>query len=323
MSNFCSWNLIPVCCLLLSASFIGATPCKADDSVRAKKRFQEGVALFASEDYSGALEAFEESYRLSPKVLVQFNKAMCYKALYRYADAIKTFEQFLDGVEERAHRKKVSWAKDALNELEELVGKLTILEAPDNARLSINDKVVGMTPFRSPLNLDPGRYHIDVSKPGFESLSTNITVVSGAQVRLRAVLTPLEETASGPVELAAPLAAEQTGEPMDGEEEGGASALLISSIITGGLGIIAAGVGGYFIYERERDIQELDDANNAAEWNETAENATAREPGIAMAFVASGVLLTSAVILFVLDQAEDGGDNAVVKSTKGGVAIRF
>ena len=69
------------------------------DAVEAENLFEKAVGLFQKEEYEAALENFKASYELKPIVGVLFNIAMCERALFRYADAIRTFEAFLSQVD--------------------------------------------------------------------------------------------------------------------------------------------------------------------------------------------------------------------------------
>ncbi len=179
------WSILIICTLLVC-------PCRADPIEQAKAKIQAGKTLIAKEDYTRALAAFQESYRLRPKAWVLFNIAMCQKALFKYVEAIKAFKAYLSQNEDPSEMSPAmkKMAQAALNELEQLVGKVQINEAPLGAKVSIDNEWVARTPLTEPLVLDPGRHKIEVTKDGYERLSTDVLAASGAEIVVRAELRP-------------------------------------------------------------------------------------------------------------------------------------
>lgn len=160
---------------------------RADDIELAKKKIEEGKQFIAEEKYAEALEAFTFSYSIRPKPWVLFNIAMCNKALHRYVDAIFTFERFLQ-TETDPESTTGKLARSALAELESLVGKVRVVEAPPGASVYIDGEKVGHAPLDAPLPLDPGRHVVNVSKDRFKSLTVEVIVASGAEVEVHANL---------------------------------------------------------------------------------------------------------------------------------------
>jgi hypothetical protein len=76
----------------------------------------------------------------------------------------------------------------AIAEMQALVGRLRIKDAPSGAKLTINGKPRGSAPFSKPFILDPGLHTIEVSLDGHETLNTDVTIASGAEVSIRAAL---------------------------------------------------------------------------------------------------------------------------------------
>ncbi len=169
--------------LYLSTSIRGS----ADDLSLAKEKVEEGKRLIAEEKYEEALLAFEASYALRPKSWLLFNIAMCNKALHRYVDAIFTFKRFLETETEETSRTR-QLAESSLAELESMVGKVRIAEAPDGSDVYIDGELAGKTPLKEPLALDPGRHVVRVSKDRFKTLDVEVIAASGSEVEVRADL---------------------------------------------------------------------------------------------------------------------------------------
>ncbi|MDG5813843.1 PEGA domain-containing protein [Chitinispirillales bacterium ANBcel5] len=68
---------------------------------------------------------------------------------------------------------------------------LAVISEPSDAQISIDDKVVGSTPFRIP-QIRPGDYTLTSSLSGYKPLEKEITLESGAQDTLRLILETAE-----------------------------------------------------------------------------------------------------------------------------------
>src|SRR5688500_17352087 len=81
----------------LASSLLPAAVRAQDEAerVRARAEFSRGVERFEASDYSGALSAFEEAYRLAPHPTVRLNIATCLEELGRPGEAMVHYERFL------------------------------------------------------------------------------------------------------------------------------------------------------------------------------------------------------------------------------------
>ncbi len=179
-----SFLVIP---LMVLAMLVRLHPASAEDMEPAKERFKAGVAFFAEENYPAALEAFEDSYRIVPKASVLFNIGMCQKALFRFADALATFERYLHGEHEGESDNKRATAVAAVAELEKMVGTLVVVDAPEGANISVDGEPVDASTVSS-IVLDPGQHTVRVTGDGFEPMETSVTIASQAELSLRAPL---------------------------------------------------------------------------------------------------------------------------------------
>ncbi len=158
-----------------------------DDETEAKAKIEEGKRFVSEERYLEALEAFESSYSLRPRPWVLFNIAMCNKAVHRYVDAITSFQRFLE-TETDGSAKTRELALLAINEIENLVGKVRIVGAPEGSEIFLDGKKVGIAPLSDPLFVDPGRHTVRISKDRFKTLDVEVIAASGAEVEVRADL---------------------------------------------------------------------------------------------------------------------------------------
>jgi hypothetical protein len=115
--------LVPACIpwAFLFVLLVSVGLCEAQDIGQAKARFLEGIELVEQEKYQEALAAFEDSYRIYPKASVLFNIGMCQKALFKWNEAISTFEKYLNSTDERNPERRLD-AEKAIEEMMVLVG---------------------------------------------------------------------------------------------------------------------------------------------------------------------------------------------------------
>jgi hypothetical protein len=156
-----------------------------------KTKIKEGVALFDKEDYPGALAAFEEAYRLSPKTSLLFNIAMCQKALFMYVESIATFEKYLSekGPGIKADRK--AEVEKQIAEMNEAASKLVINGAPDGAAVYVNGKQAAHCPLDEPMLMNPGRTVVEVKMEGFKSHRAEVEATRGKEITLSTALEKL------------------------------------------------------------------------------------------------------------------------------------
>jgi tetratricopeptide (TPR) repeat protein len=64
----------------------------------ARRRFDEGVMFGDRGDFTRALAAFQEAYRLEPHPIVLYNIGQAYQALDRPAEAVEHLQRYLDEV---------------------------------------------------------------------------------------------------------------------------------------------------------------------------------------------------------------------------------
>ena len=170
--------------LMLIVSVLHIThPVFAND---AKEFFLKGVELVKNENYPDALNAFKASYQIKPKATVLFNIAMCMKALNHYTESIEKFNAYIIHSNAKTTQKKQS--ENAIKELSKMLAGIEIKGAQDGAVIKIDNINRGKAPLDKVLFLNPGKYVIKVSLDGFETINTEIIIVSGAVLSVQAKL---------------------------------------------------------------------------------------------------------------------------------------
>src|SRR4029077_20963004 len=93
-----------------------------------------------------------------------FNVGETQYQLRGYAAALATFEHYL--VEAPANDSHRTLAEANIKELRGRVGRLRIVTVPPGAEVSIDDKVVGQTPFEKSIVVGVGQVSVKVTRAG-------------------------------------------------------------------------------------------------------------------------------------------------------------
>jgi tetratricopeptide (TPR) repeat protein len=142
----------------------------------AERHFQGGVALYLEADYRGALVEFTRAYTLAPNGVVLFNIGETEYQLRDYAAALGTFQRYL--FEAPADDKHRPIAEHNIKELSTRVGQLRVVTVPPGATVSINDRVVGESPFQKPIMVTAGRLTVRAALPGRPAIERPVDVAA-------------------------------------------------------------------------------------------------------------------------------------------------
>jgi tetratricopeptide (TPR) repeat protein len=321
--------------------FVGSVDlCGAQEEDRAKQRFMDGISLIESERYKEALEAFEESYRINPKLSVLFNIGMCQKAMSRYVDAIATFNKYLQGDREGGNAERRLDIRDAMLEMERMVGTLKLEDAPPDATVIIDEKKVALTPLEKSIIVDPGKHTLKIVKKAFYTQKTQIIIKDQTETVVKVDLVPTgiqTVVSTDDDELEQVFS---SGEYRDKKKR--LSPLFISGIVTGALSLGAVGVGAYYGAKRGNDFDkgvelaeeinnnggrtDPENQDNVERYNKINRDKSADEIGIIVSFVSAGALLATAVVLIVVDapwKEKETANSVSFTPTLGGVALQF
>lgn len=167
----------------LCVGLLSSAAAEPDGSLReADRHFQRGVALYIEADYRGALVEFSRAYTLAPNGIVLFNVGETQYQLRDYAAALATFQQYLiEAPQADAHR---SLAEANIKELRTRVGRLRIVTVPPGAEVSIDDRVIGQTPFDKPVVVGIGQLTVRVTMPGRPPVVRSVDVAAEDDVPL-------------------------------------------------------------------------------------------------------------------------------------------
>ncbi|MBL8923416.1 MAG: PEGA domain-containing protein [Myxococcaceae bacterium] len=159
-----------------------------DDTLAAKKYFQWAQSLYKQARYSEAIAKFEEAYRLKPHPTIFFNIGRCYEQLGDIPRALKNYRDYLRIAPDAKDRELVT---DAIANLERRlkeqgVQQLAVLSEPSGARVTVDERYMGLTPLT--IELKPGNRLIALTKEGFEPIEKNVILSADKSMELNLIL---------------------------------------------------------------------------------------------------------------------------------------
>lgn len=204
MTTLLRWALCAV--LLLSASPVLAQSEEARAQARAE--FSRGVSRFDAGDFQGALEAFQEAYRLAPHPSVRVNMANSYEQLDRPLEAMFHFERFLEEAESIRPQQR-SEIEAALARLRGRIGEVTLSIEPPGATVVIDGTETRRAPLSEPVRMVPGSHTLEIAAQGYATVRRELIVEAGQPATVTVELVP--EEASGAVAAPTPAAEAEGG----------------------------------------------------------------------------------------------------------------
>jgi hypothetical protein len=245
------------------------------DKALAEALFRDGRALFQAGNISAACSKFAASERIEPKLGTLLNLATCHESEGKTASAWAEFSQAVARAEQAHHAERETFARERRAALEKRLSMLHLdWEHPATGEtvkldgLALQAEVIG-----TPFPVDPGEHVMEATAPGRASwqkefvveagpsaLSIRIPELSPAPAAERKTDTAPAPAASGPAAeaaLASSAAAVRPAPPGDAspvpsspvppsETHRGLSNIRIAGLVSGGVAIVAVGVGTYY-----------------------------------------------------------------------------
>jgi hypothetical protein len=168
-----------VLCVALAAAPVAADETPASVEVQARAHYEAAQKLYDEGKYDEAIAEYQDAYRLKPHPNTIYNIAQAYERLLDYAQSVAWFERYLKEAPPDAPFRTI--VSNRLRLLRDLPARVSITSIPEHVHAAIvNDKgerVELDTPalFKVPA----GRYTIDLSQPGWELESHEITTEIG------------------------------------------------------------------------------------------------------------------------------------------------
>jgi hypothetical protein len=162
---------------LLAQATIPAT--EKEGKSKAQRLLDEGSLLYRKGDYTAALEKFEAAYASFPSPKLWFNIGQASRGLGRPVEALHAFEKFL-ALATDAPPDTVADAQKTAEELRKRLGQVRIECEPADAELSLDGKILGMSPLPSPVWATPGRHQVTATSAGLSPTLANVEIKAGS-----------------------------------------------------------------------------------------------------------------------------------------------
>lgn len=153
------------------------------DEAAARAAFERGVALAEQLQWSAAAEAFEESYRLYPRVATLRNLGLAHRALGRFTSAIDELGRFL--AEGRPPERVRQQLHGLVDEMRVQLATLTVIPSVEGAVLALDGAPLAA---REPRTADPGDHLIEATAPGYNRSAQTVRLARGERRRLELAL---------------------------------------------------------------------------------------------------------------------------------------
>ena len=172
-------------------------PAKVRDGLTgdARQAFDRASELFSNDNFAGARTEFERAQELSSDPRILYNVAVCDKSLHRYSLAMAALEKSLALGGDTLPKAYVDRVKDTLATLTPFVSTLDIRVSEADAKIYVDDELVGIAPLSAPIRVDVGDHLVGAKKTGFLDEPKKVRVTSGAPATLELQLEPQQRRA--------------------------------------------------------------------------------------------------------------------------------
>ena len=157
----------------------------------ATKLKKDADALMDQDKYVDALALYTRVYELTADPALLYNQGRALEAMGEYAEAIDKLERFEHDASPSL-RAKVPGLKDLLIDLRGRIATLVVTTNAPNARLLVREKAIGtLTPGKETrLRTRTGTATVEIVAEGYTSFKKDIDLVSGAPIKIDALLAP-------------------------------------------------------------------------------------------------------------------------------------
>lgn len=169
------------------------TSAEPDTRAEARQRFDRGLALYESADYTGALSEFQRAYELTHHPLVLYNVALVEAKLGDAVGAVHALEELKAGGFAQLDRGRAARAEQVY--AEQLLRIGTVLVRCNVATLTAQIDNVDVD-LRAPLRLTSGPHLLAIFAPGYAPRHIAFSVLGRAHKTMDVELTPIAESSS-------------------------------------------------------------------------------------------------------------------------------
>ncbi|MDD9970054.1 MAG: PEGA domain-containing protein, partial [Myxococcales bacterium] len=150
----------------------------------ARAHFRKGVDYYGDGDFASSLLEFERAYKLQPTYRLLFNMGQVAYEQRDYIAAEGYFSKYLVQGGDRIDRQRRDAVEADLRRLRGRIGRMRVRVDRAGARVFIDGKPVGRSPFRAPVRASAGRRSVRAELAGFASVDRSVEVVGGEEVEV-------------------------------------------------------------------------------------------------------------------------------------------
>ena len=267
------------------------------DLAAAKKHYTEGEKKYKAGDFAGAETEFKAANDIKSAPPTERYIGLCEDNQGHLQTAVDWYEKFLAHVPEKMADKGDEIRKRE-GEIKALPGKVHIDSTPPGASITIDDKPQS-APTPTDVDLAPGSHTIKLTEAGRLPSTKQVDVAFASTQTVSASLDPEPPAAAPPPPVAATPPPPETPPPAPPPPPPEPRSK-VPAYVTGGLAIVAAGVGTVFGIMTLSDKSDFDKnpTTSTADNGDTHALITDMAFGVALTF---GV--TSAVLFLTKDEA--------------------
>ena len=275
-----------------TAPAAGAAATAKPDLNEAKKRYASGEKKFKAGDWQGALDDFSAADAIKPTPQSARYIGLCDDRLGKFPDAIAAYDRFLADVPPKM-TKEADETKAREAEIKAMPGKVHVEATPAKAQVAVAGKPAVTAP--ADFDLAPGKYQLHVTADGYTSQDKDVDVTFASEQDVKIDLEPAPAPPPPPVVAVAPPPPPPPPPPAPPPAEPRSK---LPAYVTGGLAVVAAGVGTVF------GVMALSDKSDFNK-NPTSSTADDGENHALIADMAFGVAITFGVTSAVLFLTKD------------------
>jgi tetratricopeptide (TPR) repeat protein len=212
----------------------------AADLKKAKTAYADGEKKFKAGDFAGALEQFQTADSIQPTPQSARYIGQCQEKLSKYPEAVAAYERFLAGATPK-QQKQIDETKASVDKIKAMPGKVHIESNPPGATVAVGDKPAAPTP--ADVELAPGKYTLKFDLEGYVPKEQEVEV---AYASTSTVKPDLEKKPEPPPPPPAPAPVAEEPPPAPPPPPPAEPRSLVPAYVTGGLALVAVGVGTGF-----------------------------------------------------------------------------
>jgi tetratricopeptide (TPR) repeat protein len=177
--------LLALGCALGPTRALAQEPASEDPRIQeAMGRFEEATALFERGDFESALAEFQQVYALLEshpnRFMVLFNIAMCQEELFRYDEALSSYQRYMQQEDPNPERRA-----QVRERMDALMGRLATLDIGVNlpeAEVWVDDRQVGTAP--GEVRVTGGRHVVELRAEGYTPARQDVQIAARTTQRL-------------------------------------------------------------------------------------------------------------------------------------------